>query len=79
MSNENKSKCSKNKEKQIRFLGTCKVCGQQLTYISGTNVLVCKNPECTGIVLSKKNGDTYSIPINRMLNERGVEIAQTLF
>lgn len=79
MNNENEFKKSNRKKKQEKFLGTCKVCGQTLSYIPDTNVIVCKNPKCSGIVLQKKNGDKHSIPISRLLNNRGVEIAQTLF
>lgn len=77
--NDSKTNKTNRKEKQDKFLGTCKVCGQTLSYIPDTNVIVCKNPGCPGIMLQKKNGDKHSIPINRLLNDRGVEIAQTLF
>lgn len=77
--NDSKTNKTNRKEKQDKFLGTCKVCGRTLSYIPGTNVIVCKNPDCSGIMLQRKNGDKHSIPINRLLNDRGVEIAQTLF
>lgn len=73
------SKRTKNKEKlaqqRERFLGKCKVCGQPLQYIEGTNVLSCKNPDCKGLKIK----DDLIIPINKVLDSHSAEIAHALF
>lgn len=66
---------SKLGEQQSRFLGTCRACGKQLSYVNDTNVLVCSNEQCPGI----KIREDFFVPINRILDGKGSEIAQTLF
>lgn len=71
------------KSQQEKFAGRCKVCGNVLTYHQGTNVLTCTNPECKGIKMTSKNDDgterTWFIPVTRMVDETGMEIAINLF
>ncbi len=83
-----KNKKNTNREEQReksrrKFAGTCRVCGSVLSYISGTNVMVCKNPSCKGIVKKRRNGDeetvTEVLPVFRCLDEKGMEIASNLF
>lgn len=66
-----------------KFVGRCKVCNSLLTYHTGTNVLTCTNPECKGIKMTSKNEDgterTWFIPVTRMVDETGMEIAINLF
>lgn len=71
------------KAQQEKFAGTCKVCKQPLSYISGSNILACKNELCKGIKMTAKNEDgtdrIWYIPVYRMLNEKGSQIAESLF
>ena len=75
-----KDKLASQREK---FLKTCKCCKQPLTYLSGTNVLACCNPDCKGIEMKSKNEDgsinVWYIPVTRILDEKGMEIAMNLF
>lgn len=73
---KDKKKLSK---QQAKFLGKCKVCDKQFTYIAGTNTLACTNPKCKGIEVKRKDGTTVHIPTTRVLDERGIEIAKSLF
>lgn len=83
-------KRSKSKDKlesdKSKFLGTCHACGESLHYILGTNVLVCNNAMCKGRKLQSKSSDENSdvvddkyVPVMRILNEKGTEIAENLF
>ena len=66
-----------------KFVGKCKVCGQDLTYRHGTNILACTNANCKGIEMKRKNDDgtesTWYIPVTRLLDTTGMEIAMNLF
>ena len=77
---DNAEKLQKQQEK---FVGKCKVCGENLTYIYGTNVLACTNEKCKGIKMTSKNEDdtekVWYIPVTRMVDEAGMEIAMNLF
>lgn len=77
---------SKLESDQSKFLGTCRTCGQSLHYIAGTNVLVCNNPDCKGRKLPSRTSDENAevvedryVPVMRILNEKGSEIAENLF
>ena len=71
------------KAQQEKFVGTCRVCKKPLTWIEGTNICTCKNPECKGIKMTGENEDgterVWFIPVTRILNEKGMEIAEKLF
>lgn len=71
------------RNQQERFVGKCRVCGQNLTYHYGTNVLTCTNPECKGIKMTSTNEDgsenVWYIPVTRMVDDLGMEIAMNLF
>lgn len=71
------------KNQQEKFVGKCRVCGQNLTYIDGTNVLACTNTSCKGIKRTYKNEDGTEnvryIPVTRIVDEVGMEIAMNLF
>ena len=77
------TKMTKNKKKlkmqQNTFLGTCRVCGASLKYIQDTNILVCANPDCEGVVKKGKDGTEVHYPIKNILSEKGMDIALTLF
>lgn len=69
-----------------KFSGTCRVCGGVLSYVAGTNVMVCKNPDCKGYTRKIKNEEEDEdrervevFPVFRFLDNKGVEIAQSLF
>ena len=70
-------------EKRDKFLGTCRVCKTPLTLINGCNVLACKNVECKGVKMTSQNEDgterVWYIPVTRVLDERGFQIAENLF
>lgn len=70
-------------KQQERFVGKCKVCGENLTYIHGTNVLACTNEKCKGIKMTSKNEDgtenVWHVPVTRMVDDLGMEIAMNLF
>ena len=77
----------RNKEKleKIRneFVGVCKCCGTNLTYISGTNTLACQNEKCKGFKHVEKNEDgtdkVWYTPFIRVLDEKGLKKALRLF
>ncbi len=80
---DNRSEEQKEKSRE-KFAGKCKVCGGVLSYVKGTNVMVCKNPSCKGIVRERKDdeGKVVSrtvLPVFRSLDDKGVEIAEELF
>ena len=68
---------------QEKFVGTCRACKKPLTWIEGTNICACQNPECKGIKMTSTNDDgtekVWFIPVTRILNEQGMEIAERLF
>lgn len=71
-------------EKREKFLGACRVCKKPLTLINGCNVLACQNPECKGVKMTSKNEEdgtekVWFIPVTRVLDDKGFEIAQNLF
>lgn len=72
------------KAQQNKFVGKCRVCGQNLSWIEGTNTLACQNPACKGVRMSSKNEEdgtekVWYIPVTRILNDQGMEIAMNLF
>lgn len=71
------------KAQQDKFLGVCKACKKPLSWIEGTNTLACQNPECKGIKMTSKNEDgserVWYIPVTKILNEKGMSIAENLF
>lgn len=62
---------------RTKFLGTCPYCKQPLSYVYGTNVLVCKNEECKG--KKTTNEGSESKPFFKMLSDKGLEIGTTIF
>lgn len=88
---KNKPKKDKRPEEQKersreKFAGHCRVCGGVLSYVEGTNVMVCKNPDCKGIVKKSKKKDEEGegtvnevLPVFRTLDDKGIEIAMELF
>lgn len=71
------------KAQQEKFVGKCRVCGQHLVWLEGTNTLACQNPECKGVRMTSKDEDgnekVWYIPVTRTLDERGMQIATNLF
>lgn len=76
---KDQNKLQKQREKFGRI---CPVCKQPMAYISGTNVLACKNENCNGRERTIKTEDgekkVYS-PVFHTLDENGFKIAQNLF
>lgn len=62
---------------------TCIVCHQPMTWIRGTNICSCKNPECKGVKHEKKFDDgTVMVeykPFYHMLDVVGTEIAEKIY
>lgn len=74
---------AKLKVQQEKFVGTCRVCKKPLTWIEGTNICACQNPDCKGIKMTgtdeEGNEKVWYIPVTRILNGQGMEIAERLF
>ena len=68
---------------RTKFLGTCPYCKEPLSYISGTNVVVCQNSDCKGKKNIKKFDDGTEIvsykPFVKILSDKGTDIANTIF
>ena len=64
---------AKLKKQQERFMQKhqCPVCGGMKTFIKGTNVMVCQNPECKGFPVKDKDGNivSYNIPFSELSNK----------
>lgn len=85
-----KSTIKQTKDKQklesqrAKFLGTCRSCGQPLNYVEGTNIIVCKNKSCKGLVDRVEKNDlgedvaSYK-PVVRILTGVQSVIAENLF
>lgn len=71
-----------NEESRNKFLGKCRICGETMTYVGG-NVVLCKNEKCKGIKRTKKDKEGNDIvfydSVFRLLDDKGVEIAEKLF
>ncbi len=60
----------------------CKICGSPLSLVQGTNVMMCNNGECKGIERKYyENGKekTAHDPFYMLLDERGIQIADSIF
>lgn len=62
----------------------CPACGSNLIYVEGTNVMVCKNPDCDGIKREKKGSTEEETKVwyensYHTLDEKGAEIAYNIF
>lgn len=67
-------------EQQTDFAKKCRVCGTVLSYIEGTNVMVCGNPDCKGFkTKNEEKEEVETIPVFRTLDKRGVRTANVLF
>ena len=67
-----------NKMKE-KILGKCVVCNEQLGYITGTNVCTCKNPDCKGKKVTRKDGTFFYVPISKTLKPRDAKYANDNF
>ena len=66
-------------QQRKKFVGTCKVCHSEMQYVQGTNILICPNTKCKGIVMNVGTEYEEKKTVTRLLDEKGFEIAQTLF
>lgn len=58
----------------------CPICGQPKNWIQNTNLMVCQNESCKGFPIKNKDGEVIGYkPSFSQLNQRGAEIAATLF
>lgn len=75
-----KQKLASQREK---FLGVCPYCKQPTTYINGTNIIVCQNPDCRGKKNVRKFDDGTEIvdykPFIKILSDKSTDIANTIF
>jgi len=71
------------KAQREKFLGKCRACKQTLTWVTGTSICACKNPNCKGVKMTGQNEDgtenVWYVPYTRTLDEKGMEIANNLF
>lgn len=81
----NKTNKKQNEELKTKFekRHTCKICKQPMTYLDGTNVCVCQNPDCKGkkvkVVLSDGTEKNEFRPYFHTLDEVGVSIATRIY
>lgn len=75
---EDSGKLGKQRE-QFMQKYTCKKCGSPMEWIKGTNIMICRNEKCGGVQKKKKDGSIATIPVTMLLNNHGIEIAETLF
>ena len=67
-----------------KFCGKCKYCGEYMTWVRGTNVITCTNPDCKGKKNTRSDKTTgekvaYYTPSYRSLDAKGVAVAMSLF
>lgn len=80
-----KKKKKNNDEARERFEARhkCIACGEPLTWIPGTNICSCKNPECKGKKYTYKdeNGEEYVEykPYYHMLDTVGTSMAERIY
>lgn len=61
----------------------CRACGQSMTFVSGTNIMVCRNSDCKGIKQTRVDAEGNQIvsyrPSYDVLKEKYADIAKNLF
>lgn len=77
------NKISKDTKAKFEKRHTCRVCKQPLTWIDGTNVCVCQNPNCKGWI-TKTTDDEGNVkkevkPFFHTLDETGTSIASKIY
>lgn len=81
--NKKKNRIQDLEAKQKKFVGVCKICKEPMTWIPGTNVVSCTNPECKGIEVKKKDVEgedvIIHIPVNRVISSDSMGYAERLF
>ncbi len=84
-SNKTNKNTKQNEELKTKFekRHACRICKQPMTYIDGTNVCACQNPECKGkkVKITMPDG-TEKIeyrPYFHTLDEVGVTIATRIY
>lgn len=84
MQTKNKEKLKSQRENFISK-HVCPVCGGLLTFVTGTNMMVCNSKECAGITKTEsydeETGDriTYTTPYYEELDEHSAKIAKNIF
>lgn len=61
----------------------CRACGEVMSYVDSTNIMVCRNPACKGIKYTRKDVDgnevvTYKSSYD-VLADKYADIAKSLF
>lgn len=68
---------------KFKTKNTCRVCKEPMEWITGTSVMICKNPKCKGVPHEKKSIDgtssTYYSPSYRLLDSVGCSLAEKIF
>lgn len=82
MKSNNKSKLE-SQQKKFANRHICKACGRPMTYLNGSNIMVCQNPQCLGIKVEKTDSTgnttvTYLTSYD-LLDEKGAEIANKIY
>jgi ssDNA-binding Zn-finger/Zn-ribbon topoisomerase 1 len=79
---KNQEKLTSQREK-FNKMHMCKACGQPMVYVSGTNVMVCKNPDCKGIKKSTVDDEgnetfRYEVPFHSLYG-KDRDVAYAIF
>ena len=84
MQTKNKEKLKSQRENFISK-HVCPVCGGLLTFVTGTNMMVCNSKDCAGVTkiesYDEETGEriTYTTPYYEILDEHGAKIANNIF
>ena len=80
---QKKKKNTDELRKRFEERHTCVVCGETLTWIPGTNICSCKNPDCKGKKYVYKDEDGTEFvefrPYYHMLDVVGTSIAEKIY
>lgn len=61
----------------------CRACGQPMSFVSGTNIMVCRNVDCKGIKQTRLDSEGNQIvsyrPSYDVLKEKYADIAKNLY
>ena len=81
----NKPKTKLNEELKTKFekRHTCRVCKKPMTYLAGTNICACQNPDCKGRKVKVQQIDGTEIeeyrPCFHTIDDIGVSIASKIY
>ena len=77
LKNQQENFCKRDKKR------TCSACGQPMTLVKGTSVMVCTNPKCNGIKNVSKDSEGNEIvnyrPSFCLLDGKAIDVANNIF